>query len=74
MNRREFSKALGAMLAAKLRDEQYTKMLQLVFEYDPKPPFPAGSPEDAGPEITDPMRARRAPAVEAARRAALVIC
>lgn len=62
----------GFYVAAKLRDEQYAKMLQLAIEYDPQPPFQAGSPEGAGPEITDHLRARRAPAVEAARQAALV--
>ncbi len=61
----------GLRVVARLRDEQYAKMLQLVFEYDPQPPFHAGSPEAAGTAITDHVRTRRAPAVEAARRAAL---
>jgi len=26
-------------------------MLQLMMEYDPAPPFDAGSPEKAGPEV-----------------------
>ncbi len=46
-------------------------MLQLIFEYDPQPPFHAGSPESAGPELTHHVQERRAPAVEAARQAAL---
>jgi cyclohexyl-isocyanide hydratase len=61
----------GLRIAARLRDEQYAKMLQLVFEYDPQPPFQAGSPEGAGAELTDHVRIRRALAVEAARQAAL---
>lgn len=47
-------------------------MLQLMIEYDPQPPFHAGSPDGAGTEITGHVRERRAPAVEAARQAALV--
>jgi cyclohexyl-isocyanide hydratase len=61
----------GLYVAAKLRDEQYAKMLQLVLEYDPQPPFHAGSPEGAGEALTSHVRQRRAPAVEAARKAAL---
>jgi cyclohexyl-isocyanide hydratase len=61
----------GLRIAARLRDEQYAKMLQLMLEYDPQPPFPAGSPDGAGPELTNHIRERRAPAVEAARQAAL---
>ena len=62
----------GLQVAARLRDEQYAKMLQLMLEYNPQPPFPAGSPAGAGPELTSHVRERRAPAVEAARQAALV--
>lgn len=62
----------GLQIAARLRDEQYAKMLQLILEYDPQPPFPAGSPAEAGAELTTHVREQRAPAVEAARQAALV--
>lgn len=62
----------GLQVAARLRNEQYAQMLQLMLEYDPQPPFQAGSPEGAGPELTARVRQRRAPAVEAARQAALV--
>jgi len=61
----------GLRIAARLRDEQYAKMLQLIFEYDPQPPFHAGNPVAAGTELTDHVRDRFAPAVEAARQAAL---
>ncbi len=62
----------GLQVAARLRDEQYAKMLQLMLEYNPQPPFPAGSPAGAGPELTKQVREQRAPAIEAARQAALV--
>ncbi len=42
----------GLTLLAKLRGEQAAKLSQLALEYDPAPPFDAGSPEAAGPEIT----------------------
>jgi cyclohexyl-isocyanide hydratase len=61
----------GLRLAARLRDEQYAKMLQLIFEYDPQPPFQAGNPESAGMELTSHVRERMAPGVEAMRQAAL---
>lgn len=40
----------GLTLAAELAGEEVAKALQLVFEYDPQPPFDCGSPEKAGPE------------------------
>jgi cyclohexyl-isocyanide hydratase len=61
----------GLRLAARLRDEQYARMLQLVLEYDPRPPFHAGTPESAGTELTNHVRDRMAPGVEAMRQAAL---
>jgi cyclohexyl-isocyanide hydratase len=42
----------GLTLLAKLRGEPAAKLSQLALEYDPAPPFDAGSPESAGPEIT----------------------
>ncbi len=42
----------GLRVLAELRDEETAKMSQLMMEYDPKPPFNAGSPESAGPELT----------------------
>lgn len=32
--------------------------IQLIIEYDPQPPFNAGSPEKAGPAITESIRSR----------------
>lgn len=37
-------------LTAKIRGEDYAKFVQLSLEYDPAPPFNAGSPDKAGPE------------------------
>ena len=62
----------GLQVAARLRSESYARMLQLLLEYDPQPPFQAGSPDGAGPELTKHVQERRAPAVEAARQAALI--
>ncbi|WP_285711843.1 DJ-1/PfpI family protein [Erythrobacter oryzae] len=38
-------------LIAEIAGEEVAKALQLGFEYDPAPPFDAGSPEKAGPEF-----------------------
>ena len=45
----------GLTLVAKLRDADYAKSVQLLAEYQPAPPFSAGTPETAGPEITKMM-------------------
>lgn len=42
----------GLVLLAKLLGEDIAKMSQLVMEYDPEPPFRAGTPKEAGPELT----------------------
>ena len=42
----------GLSLLAILRDASIAKVTQLMMEYDPAPPFNAGIPEHAGPEIT----------------------
>jgi cyclohexyl-isocyanide hydratase len=60
----------GLRLASRLRDDTYAQMLQLINEYDPQPPFHAGSPKQAGPELTDHLRQMLAPGVEAMRDAA----
>ena len=60
----------GLTLAARLRGEEYARRIQLVIEYDPQPPFGAGSPEGAGESLTREVRQRRAPVIAAARDAA----
>ena len=39
------------VLAAELCGEEVAKAIQLAIEYDPAPPFDAGSPKAAGPEL-----------------------
>lgn len=41
----------GLTLVGRLRDRQYAESVQLMAEYDPKPPFTAGSPERAPVEV-----------------------
>ena len=47
----------GLSLAAELASEDVAKEIQLFIEYDPKPPFGAGTPQKAGPELTQKVRA-----------------
>lgn len=54
-------------VAAHLTDEQTAKLIQLQLEYDPAPPFHAGSPASAGPELTALIQQRIAPFQEQRR-------
>jgi cyclohexyl-isocyanide hydratase len=47
----------GLTLAAELAGEDTAKEIQLFVEYNPVPPFSAGSPEGAGPELEARVRA-----------------
>lgn len=49
---------MALILAAKVAGPQFAQSMQLVIEYDPKPPFDIGSSEKANPAIRDPLRAR----------------
>jgi cyclohexyl-isocyanide hydratase len=60
---------LALRLVALVRSEAEAKIIQLRLEYDPEPPFQAGSPEAAGPEIVSTVRGRLQ-SLAAARRAA----
>jgi transcriptional regulator GlxA family with amidase domain len=51
---------MGLALAARVAGEQVAKTIQLGIEYDPKPPFDAGSPDTAPPEIVQFLRTRAA--------------
>jgi putative intracellular protease/amidase len=42
---------MALALAAELAGEEQAQAIQLMTEYDPQPPFSAGSPEKAGPDI-----------------------
>jgi transcriptional regulator GlxA family with amidase domain len=57
---------MSLALAARIAGETVAQAVQLGIEYDPRPPFSAGSPAGAGPEIVSLVRARYA-----ARRAGL---
>jgi cyclohexyl-isocyanide hydratase len=58
----------GLSMAAKLRGDDYARMLQLAFEYDPQPPFDAGSEAKAGEHIDQVVRSEFAPAVASAKK------
>jgi cyclohexyl-isocyanide hydratase len=45
-------------LTAKIRGERFAQAIQLGLEYDPHPPFSAGSPEAAGKELVEAVRER----------------
>ncbi|MEP2990382.1 MAG: DJ-1/PfpI family protein [Parasphingorhabdus sp.] len=47
----------GLTLAAVLAGEEVAKEIQLTLEYDPQPPFDAGTPEKAGLELEAKVRA-----------------
>jgi cyclohexyl-isocyanide hydratase len=51
----------GLALAAELAGEETARTIQLALEYDPQPPFDAGSPEGAGAELVARYRALLAP-------------
>ena len=61
----------GLVLSSKMRDEHFAKTQQLAYEYDPQPPFHAGSPQTAGPEITEPLRKMLTKNHELSKQAAL---
>jgi len=55
----------GLLLASKLGGENTAKMLQLLMEYNPAPPFATGSPEQAGVFLTEKVKQIGAPIIEA---------
>jgi len=57
---------MALTLVAKLFHEDLAKAIQLGIEYDPQPPFDCGSPEKAGPEMTELLRGVMARENEAA--------
>jgi cyclohexyl-isocyanide hydratase len=60
----------GLTVAAEVAGPQIAKAIQLGIEYDPHPPFNAGSPAAAGAEITE--LAKQAAAARQTQRAAVV--
>lgn len=63
----------GLRVAAEVAGEDIAKMLQLIIEYDPAPPFDSGHPRSASPALLNmlrermqPMQSQRSAQVEAA--------
>ena len=50
----------GLVVLARLLGEEVAKVTQLALEYAPAPPFDAGTPETAGPQLTAMARAASA--------------
>jgi len=61
----------GLWLAAKLAGTKVAKEIQLMMQYDPKPPFRAGTPRQAGKAVT--ARVLRQRSAAQAERAFLVV-
>ncbi len=49
---------MALALAAKLAGDEVAQAIQLGIEYDPQPPFDAGSPRTAPPPVVEALRAR----------------
>jgi cyclohexyl-isocyanide hydratase len=60
---------IALSIAAEIAGEDAAKMIQLSIEYAPAPPFDAGRPETAPPEIVAAVRTRFAAFAEARRKA-----
>ena len=58
----------GLRLAAELRGEKVAKEIQLLMEYDPAPPYAAGSPRTAGAALVESVTAARSAISEERRR------
>ncbi len=54
----------GLVILAKLRGDDAARLTQLAMEYDPEPPFHAGSPKTAGPAIVEQAMSFIAAAIE----------
>jgi transcriptional regulator GlxA family with amidase domain len=57
-------------IAARLAGEEAARRIQLVIEYNPKPPFDSGSPEHAGPALVGDVLKRRQDVIREAESAA----
>ena len=44
---------MALTLAAEIAGPEFARTMQLMMEYDPQPPFDAGSPAKAGPQLVD---------------------
>lgn len=55
----------GLVLAEKLAGRKAAEMIQLSLEYNPQPPFSAGSPDTASPEVVSAVKAGMGPMLTA---------
>jgi putative intracellular protease/amidase len=60
---------MALALAARIAGEEVAQAIQLGIEYDPQPPFDAGSPRTAPPEIVELLRDRSRFVLEGQARA-----
>jgi cyclohexyl-isocyanide hydratase len=60
----------GLRIAAQLQGARLAEQIQLLIEYDPSPPFSAGSPRSAPSEVVESLRSERR-SLQESRRAAL---
>lgn len=60
----------GLVVAAKLAGDDVAQRIQLMMEYDPAPPFDAGSPLRAAPEVVAAVREQGAKYLDARREIA----
>lgn len=60
----------GLAIAAKLRNQTYAEGIQLYIEYNPQPPFNAGSPKTASKEVNTFIGGMLSPIAEQARKIA----
>jgi hypothetical protein len=49
---------MALTLAARIAGDEVAQSIQLGIEYDPQPPFRAGSPETAPPQVVARLRER----------------
>jgi len=61
---------LALTIAERVAGDELARRMQLLIEYDPRPPFDSGSPEHAGPKITEAVLARRSDLIREAETAA----
>ncbi|MEV0786858.1 DJ-1/PfpI family protein [Streptomyces sp. NPDC050423] len=49
---------MGLTLLGRIAGERHARSVQLLTEYDPRPPYDAGSPDKAPPELVEEWRAK----------------
>lgn len=63
---------MALTISAAIYGDELARRQTLAFEYAPRPPFLSGTPEMAGMLITNQVLARRRPAIDFARKIAIV--